>query len=195
MDPEPAIPLTDAPPAKSAQQSIVVDCPLADVFAFGCDLAKRCQWQRGTVTGQLIDPDIAELGARCTETRKGPGGATEEWALEVVAFERDDLLTIRAECACGCVLERHVFAIDPSSTKRTRYTLTLEATGTRWTTGDLQRQIVDHLIHFRDCVERPEAMGENARLLATRLRRKTDEANAPAPGQAKGGGSAIGTER
>src|SRR4051794_17346747 len=113
MDPEPA-------PLKSAQQSIVVDCPLAEVFAFASDVAKRSKWQRGTLIAQLADPEITELGARCTETRNAPGGTTEHWDIEVVDFERDGLITIRAECGCAQMVERHVFASDPSSVHRTR---------------------------------------------------------------------------
>jgi hypothetical protein len=178
--------------AKSAQQSIVVDCPLAEVFAFASDLAKRCRWQRGTLTGQIVDPEITELGARSTETRSASGGATEQWSLEITAFERDGLLTINAECAGGRVVERHLFTPDASSAGRTRYTLAFEATGTRWTAGDLQRQIVDQLIHFRDCVESPNTMLESARLAATRLRRNGGGSDAaPARPQENEGESTI----
>jgi hypothetical protein len=179
--------------AKSAQQSIVVDCGLPEVFAFACDFAKRCQWQRGTLIVQLAQ--VAELGARCTEARSAHGGSTEEWNLQVVAFERDSLLTIRAERDSAEVVERHVFALDPWSARRTRYTLSLETSGTRWTAGDLQRQIVDRLIHFRDCVERPDTMAASQRWAATRLRRKGDEVDPTAMRrQATEGGSSIGPE-
>ena len=158
--------------SKQAQQSIVVDRPLAEVFAFGSDLAKRCRWQRGSCIGQLIEPEVMELGARCTETRKASGGTTEDWDLEVVAFERNDLVTIRAERDEARIVERHTFATDASSAGRTRYTLALEASGARWTTGDLQRQIVDHLIHLRDCLENPDSATASAMWRATRARSK-----------------------
>src|SRR5207248_432788 len=133
-----------------------------------------CRWQRGTRIGQLIEPEVTELGARCVETRQASGGTTEEWDLQVVAFERNDLLTIRAESnQARSIVERHTFETDASSAGRTRYTLALEACGARWTAGDLQRQIVDHLIHLRDCLENPDSATAAALWRATRARSKS----------------------
>ena len=172
------------PTLMCAQQSIVVDRPVAEVFVFGSDLTKRCQWQRGTHAGQLLEPEVTELGARCVETRTAPSGATQEWELEVVAFERNGLLTVRADSDEAHIVEHHTFIADASSAGRTRYTLALEASGARWTAGDMQRQIVDHLIHLRDCLERPESLTAAALWRAPRARAKAAQGDAPADAMA-----------
>ncbi len=161
-------------PTRTAKQSIIIERPLKDVFVLGLDLERRCQWQRDTVIGHLADPDVPQLGAKCVETRKIAGGAVEQWDLEIVEFEQDSLLVIRAECDCARVVERHSFGIEQPGPGRTRYTLALETTGLRWTSGDLQRQILDRLIHFRDCVETADTSSELARWRAARLRRKAE---------------------
>jgi hypothetical protein len=92
----------------------------------------------------------------------------------VVEFTQDESLTIVAWCEPVRVVERHVFERDQSGVGCTRYTLSTETTGSHLTAGNVHKQRVDNLIHFRDCAETPN--GATSDDAALRMRRKTNTA-------------------
>ena len=168
---------------RTARQCIIIARPVEEVFAAGSALDKRSEWQRGILAGVLTDPVTAGLGARCTETRSAPGDTTEPWELEITGFVQDGLLTIVARCDPIHIVERHVFERDQASPGQTRYTLSLEMTGSQLAEAGVQKQMVDRLISFRLHVENPNEISGVARSNATRQCRSTGPTNDPNVGR------------
>jgi len=159
-------------------QSIIIDRPIEVVFAAGSALDRRSEFRRGIVDGEWMDPDIAGLGARCTETRSTSAGEAESWELEITEFAQDDALTILASCDPVVIVERHLFERDRGDPRHTRYTLSLEVSGSSITGGAVQKQIVETLVYFREHVETPRARASVYRNDGSRLRRRV-ESEAP----------------
>ena len=65
--------------------SIVINRPVAEVFAFATDPANNAKWQEGLVESRLESPTMG-VGAKVTDVRKFLGRDMDS-KLEVTAFE------------------------------------------------------------------------------------------------------------
>ena len=66
--------------------SIVINRPVAEVFAFVADPSNNKKWQEGLVESRLTSPGPVGLGAQITDVRKFLGREMDS-KLEVTAFE------------------------------------------------------------------------------------------------------------
>ncbi len=135
---------------KTVEQSIIISRPVADVFAYRSALENGAAWQSGVLACELAVPGSAGLGTRCTEIRRGPGGAIEAWELEITEYEPDSVVGVIACCGLQRMTERHMFT---SEGDNTRYTLSVEISGSPALTASVQRKIVENLVRFRERVE------------------------------------------
>jgi hypothetical protein len=76
----------------------------------------------------------------------------ECWELEITRFEQDRLLGIRGRCGNVSLDEEHVFIPDEGNT---RYTLTVEMSGSSVPAGAVQKKTVAALMHFKWQIEAP----------------------------------------
>jgi hypothetical protein len=68
------------------EHSIVINRPVAEVFAFVTDPANNAKWQEGLVESRMISSGPMEAGAQVTDVRKFLGRDMES-KLEVTVFE------------------------------------------------------------------------------------------------------------
>jgi hypothetical protein len=71
-------------------------------------------------------------------------------------------------------VEHHVFERDKGDPRHTRYTLSLEISGSPITGGAVQKQIVETLVYFREHVETPRVRSGVYRNDASRQRRRVE---------------------
>lgn len=133
-------------------QTIIVALPPESVFAFRRALANSPAWQRGVVSASLETPGPIRVGSRCTELRNGAQGAVDEWQLEVTEYEPGQVLGISGQWGLTRWEERHVFVTEGPST---RYTLSVEVTGSPSPPGAIQRQIVETMLQLKWALEAP----------------------------------------
>lgn len=139
-----------APRAFKVTQAVIIDRPVAEVFAFRCALASSPDWRRGVVTANLNPPGPISVGSCCTELRTAPDDATEEWRLLVSDYESGALLGIIGECADTVVRERHVFVGEGGVT---RYTLSADVTGGAVSSAAYHKALLDTLLQLKWALE------------------------------------------
>jgi hypothetical protein len=110
------------------------------------------EWQREVLAIEATPADATGLGARAVEQRRGANGTTEEWELQITEFEPDHVLGITGQSGAACVTERHEFVPADSDT---RYTLTIELTGSSQPPAAVHKKTVEALIHLRCQLESP----------------------------------------
>jgi len=57
----------------TVEQSVVINRPVADVFAYACDPANEPKWQDGVVNAQISSGNELAVGTEVLETRKFMG--------------------------------------------------------------------------------------------------------------------------
>jgi len=132
------------------QQSIIIDRPMAEVFAYRSALHQTGEWQRNVVATALLAAEPIALGSRGTEQRLGQREEVSEWELEVTEFEPNSILGIMSRCGDMRVEERVVLAPDE---KNTRYTVCMEMTGSPLPTAAFHRQTIAALVSFKRRLE------------------------------------------
>lgn len=128
------------------EQSIIIACPVEEVFAYRSALHQATEWQPDLIANNFATLAATSVGARGTERRRGPNGVTEEWDLEITEFEPNCVLGIASRCGAVQVHERDVFAPDEGNT---RYTAYVEMTGSKLPTSAFKKRTVDTLLHFK----------------------------------------------
>jgi uncharacterized membrane protein len=128
------------------QQSIIIDRPIAEVFAYRSALHQTAEWQRNVIATDLLEVGPIALGSRGTEQRLGQREEVLEWQLEVTEFEPNSVLEIMSRCGDVRVQERVMLAPDEANT---RYTVCLEMTGSRLPTAAFHRQTIEALMTFK----------------------------------------------
>lgn len=150
------------------EQSIIIECPVDEVFAYRSALNQTAEWQRNVIATDLITAGPISLGTLGTEQRKGQGDEVLEWELEITEFELNSVLGIMSRCGDVHVQERDVFAPDAANT---RYTVCLEMTGSRVPTATFHRQTVDALMTLRSRLEGRNGSGPSSERVSRRSRR------------------------
>jgi hypothetical protein len=79
---------------KPAEQSIVIDCPIGDVFAFVADQRNTPQWQAGLVEVQRLTDGPSGVGTRHAFIRKFLGRRMVG-RNEFIAYETNRRVTFR----------------------------------------------------------------------------------------------------
>ena len=128
------------------QQSIIIDRPVEEVFAYRSALHQTAEWQRHVIATDLLAVGPIARGSRGTEQRMGQHDEVSEWELEVTEFELNSVLGLTSRCGEMLVQERVVLAPDDKST---RYTVWLEMTGSRLPTAAFHRQTIEALMTFK----------------------------------------------
>lgn len=128
------------------EQSIIIDRPVEEVFAYRSALQQTAEWQRDVIATDLLTEGPIGLGTQGTERRRGQGDVALEWELEITEFELNRVLGIVSRCGDVQVHEHDVFAPDEGNT---RYTTNLEMTGSRLPTAAFHRKTVEALMTLK----------------------------------------------
>lgn len=128
------------------QQSIIIDRPVEEVFAYRSALNQTAEWQRNVIATDLFTAGPITLGTQGTEQRRGQSDVIAEWELEITEFELNSVLGIMSRCGDVQVQERDMFAPDEANT---RYTVCVEMTGSRLPTAAFHRQTVEALMTLK----------------------------------------------
>ena len=131
-------------------QTVIVERPLAEVFAFRCFLASTPEWRRGVVSASVDSMGPIGVGTRCTELRTGSGESREDWEIEVTGYEPSALLGIVNRCGAMEVCECHQFA---SSGPATRYTVSADVTGSLLPSSAYQKVFLATLLQMKWALE------------------------------------------
>lgn len=131
------------------EQTIIIALPVEEVFPYGSALHQAAEWQQDAAPN-LVAMSPSSVGVRGTECRRGPNGTTEHWELEVTEFEPNRVLGIVGRCGAVQVCEQHVFVKDEGNT---RYTVSLEMTGSKLAPSVVQARTVNALMNFKWRVE------------------------------------------
>ena len=99
-----------------AEHTIVVERPVAEVFAYLTDVSKLPEWQSGVVEAKA--EGATEEGATFREVRKFLGKRMES-TIEVTEYERDRLFTITVRRGPVPFEVRHVFEEADGGTRLT----------------------------------------------------------------------------
>lgn len=137
------------------QQTIIIARPVEEVFAYRTALQQVPEWQRDIIATELAPPGTAGVGARGTESRRGLDGAEEEWELEITEFELNRVLGTVSRCGPVQIHELSIFVADEGST---RYTVSVEMTGSPLTASAVQKKTVEALMHLRSRLEMPRSI-------------------------------------
>jgi hypothetical protein len=132
------------------EQTIIIIRAPQVVFAYRCALENSPKWQRGVITATRATEGPIEVGTQWIEQRRGPGGVVEDWELEVTAYQIDRLLGITARCGSTQVEERHLLDDEGGAT---RYTLSVDVTGSSTPISLVQKQAIDGLLHLKWALE------------------------------------------
>jgi hypothetical protein len=140
------------------EQTIIIDRPIEEVFAYRTALQRTAEWQRDVIATDLLSDGPTALGSHGTEQRRGQSDVASEWALQVTEFELNRVLGIVTSCGDIQVRERDVMASDEGNT---RYTVCLEMTGSPLPNAAFHKKAIDALITLKERVE-----GRKAGMLA-----------------------------
>jgi hypothetical protein len=138
------------------EQSIIIDRPVDEVFAYRTALHQTAEWQRDVITTDLSTEGPVALGTQGTEQRKSQSDVASEWALEITEFELNRVLGIVSRCGDARVHERDVFAADEGNT---RYTACLEMTGSKLPTAAFHRKTIEALMTLKWRLEGRKGVG------------------------------------
>lgn len=127
------------------EQTIIIARPVEEVFPHGSALHQGAEWQQDGAS-DLAAMKPSSVGVRGTECRRGPNGTTEDWELEVTEFEPNRVLGIVSRCGAVQVSEQDVFVTDEGNT---RYTVSLEMTGSKLAPSVVQARTVNALMNFK----------------------------------------------
>jgi len=128
------------------EQSIVIDCPVEEVFAYRSALRQTAEWQRDVIATDLTTVGPVTVGTQGTERRRGQSDVALDWELKVTEFELNRVLGITSICGDVQVYERDMFAADEGNT---RYTTCLEMTGSRLPTAAFHRKTIEALMTLK----------------------------------------------
>jgi len=135
------------------EQTIIIALPVEEVFAYGSALHQAAGWQQDG-TSEPAAMSSSSVGVRGTECRRGPNGTTEDWELEITEFEPNRVLGIISRCGAVQVCEQHVLVTDEGNT---RYTVSLEMTGSKLAPSVVQARTVNALMNFKWRLEAAKA--------------------------------------
>ena len=100
-----------------AEQTVVIDRPIEEVFAYVTDQTNTPAWQAGLVEVQRTTPGPIGVGTRHRFVRQFMGRRMEA-ANEYVAYEPDRLVTFRTTSGPALVAS-YLFDQDPKGTRLT----------------------------------------------------------------------------
>ena len=132
------------------EQTIIIDRPIEEVFAYRTALHQTAEWQRDVIATDLLTVGPVGLGTQGTERRRGQSDVESDWELEISEFELNRVLGIVSRCGEVQVHERDVFAPDEGNT---RYTACLEMTGSRLPSAAFHRKTVEALMTLKWRIE------------------------------------------
>jgi len=136
-------------------QTVIIDRPVAAVFAYRCALANSPDWHRGVVTARLTPPGPIWVGSHCTETRSR-GDDTEVWEIDVTDYEPNNLLGMVCRSGGLEVKESHQFSADGLNT---RYVATADVTGSSLSGSAFQKVLLETLLQLKWAVEGVPSVG------------------------------------
>ena len=129
------------------EQSIIIDRPIEEVFAYRSALHQTAEWQRDVIATDLFTEGPIALGTQGTERRQGASDeASLEWDLEITEFELNRVLGIVSRCGDVRVHERDMFAPDEGNT---RYTTCMEMTGSKVPAAAFHRKTIESLMTLK----------------------------------------------
>ncbi len=106
----------------SAKNSIVIDRPITQVFAFVADGEKCTQWRPGVVAIKRVSGD--GLGTKYAQTVQGPMGRTIQADYEITAYQPDRV--IEFQTTSGPARPHGRYDFEPAN-GGTRVTFSLDA--------------------------------------------------------------------
>lgn len=110
----------------TASAHVVIERPIADVFAFFADAEHDPLWRSGVVS--IKRSGGLGLGTRYEQTVSGPGGRSISANIEVTGFEPDQLLTFVTTSGPVRPHGSYQFDVVPNGTE-VRFTLAAELSG------------------------------------------------------------------
>jgi uncharacterized membrane protein len=105
-----------------SQYSLVIHCPVEDVFAYMADMSHDPHWRSGVIAMRPVSGPFQEFGSRHVEVRRVPGRVIETPA-EITAFEPNRRISFQR--ASGPVRPRGTYLYE-STADGTRVTFILE---------------------------------------------------------------------
>lgn len=109
-------------------ESIDIDRPPADVFAYLDELERHGEWQQAIVSSKMITRPPVGVGTRASDTRRVPGGMKVTVTYEII--EHDPPRRTRFEGVNGPVRVVGTVRIEPlDDGARSRLTLELDFNG------------------------------------------------------------------
>ena len=132
------------------EQTIIIDRPVEEVFAYRSALQRTAEWQREVIATQVLSAGPTALGSHGTEQRRERKDVASQWALHVTEFELNRVLGIETSCGDIQVRERDVLASDEG---HTRYTVCLEMTGSGLPHAVFHKQAIDALVTLKERLE------------------------------------------
>lgn len=132
-------------------QTVIINRPSADVFAYRSELTNSPEWRRGVLSCNLETEGPIWIGTRAAETRSaGPDAPPEGWAFEVFDFEPGARLGIRASRGPTQLTELHEFSAQGGFT---RYTVSVEVVGGSASASAFQKQLLENLLQLKWALE------------------------------------------
>ncbi len=128
------------------EQTIIIDRPIEEVFAYRTALDQTAEWQRDVIATELMTVGPTALGTHGIERRRGQHDVESDWALEITEFKLNSVLGIVSRCGEVQVRERDVFAQDEGNT---RYTASVEMTGSRLPSAAFHRKTIEALMTMK----------------------------------------------
>jgi len=147
------------------EQTIIIDRPIEEVFAYRTALQRTAEWQRDVIATELLSAGPTALGSHGTEQRRDQSDVTSQWELKVTEFEVNRVLGMVTTCGDILVRERDVLASDD---RNTRYTVSLEMTGSPLPNAVFHKKTIAALVTLKERVE-----GRKAGMLARLPERTT----------------------
>ena len=114
-----------------ADNSVTINKPVSDVFAFILDGEKNPLWRPAVADIQRVSGTPDGTGARFKQGLKGPGGRRMDGDYEIVEFQRDKL--IKFQVIAGPARPTGSFRFEPvGDTTRVTFSLDYQPRGLAW---------------------------------------------------------------
>jgi len=139
-------------------QSVVIDLPAGDIFAYVSDFGNLSDWSAGTITARKISPDEVQAGAVISSTHRFLG-KWMDMTFEVLEYVPDRCLTFKSlSGATTCLFS---YQLEPLEETATRVSLeaAIDLTGGMLDLSAssvaqvVRRQIAHDLLTLKDVLE------------------------------------------
>jgi carbon monoxide dehydrogenase subunit G len=124
----------------SANNEIVINRPVADVFAFLADAENDARWRPGVVEIKRVSGD--GVGTTYHQTVKGPGGRSVSADVEITDLRPNELIAFRAISGPVRPQGRYVVSPDGDGT-RVRFELEAEVRGLKRLLASMVKKTMD----------------------------------------------------